>query len=187
MPRSDPVQICRATRCQPWLIGLVLAAGCAHSQTDLQDTLARRVMPVGVGERTSTTQTEGSSDDRPRMDATVRPAAGSAPAQGAETRSESDRSPPLPPAIEGPPPGGDRDRSPSPAISSARDPDEAALDAVAATGEPLALPEAIQLAFRSQPRLRAQAREHRAGAGPPGDRGIDLPADRRGVRERGRV
>ena len=51
---------------------------------------------------------------------------------------------------------GDRDRSPSPAISSARDPDEAALDAVAATGEPLALPEAIHLAFRYQPRLRAQ-------------------------------
>ena len=156
MPRSDPVQICRAARCQPWLIGLVLAAGCAHSQTDLQETLARRVMPVGVGERKSTSQTEGGADDRPRMDATVRPAADSPPAQGAETRSESDRSPPLPPAIEGPPPGGDRDRSPSPAISSAREPDEAALDAVAATGEPLALPEAIQLAFRSQPRLRAQ-------------------------------
>ena len=82
MPRSDPVQIYRAARCQPWLIGLVLAAsspvrtrrccpcqpwliglvlaaGCADSQTDLQDTLARRVMPVGVGERKSTSQTEG--------------------------------------------------------------------------------------------------------------------------------
>ena len=36
------------------------------------------------------------------------------------------------------------------------DSDEATLDAIAATGKPLTLPEAIDLAFRSQPRLRAQ-------------------------------
>src|SRR5262249_39179886 len=36
------------------------------------------------------------------------------------------------------------------------DADETALDAIAATGKPLTLPEAIDLAFHSQPRLRAQ-------------------------------
>jgi outer membrane protein TolC len=36
------------------------------------------------------------------------------------------------------------------------DSDEATLDAIAASGQPLTLPEAIDLAFRSQPRLRAQ-------------------------------
>ena len=41
-------------------------------------------------------------------------------------------------------------------VSSECDSDEATLDAIAASGKPLTLPEAIDLAFRSQPRLRAQ-------------------------------
>ena len=39
-----------------------------------------------------------------------------------------------------------------------RDSDDAALDAIAANGQPLALPDAIKLAFRFQPRLRASLR-----------------------------
>ena len=50
----------------------------------------------------------------------------------------------------------DSDRPPSPATSLPSDSDEATLDAIAATGKPLTLPEAIDLAFRLQPRLRAQ-------------------------------
>ena len=47
------------------------------------------------------------------------------------------------------------DRSPPPP-SLPSDSDEAALDAIAASGKPLTLPEAIETAFRFQPRLRAQ-------------------------------
>src|SRR5262249_9343295 len=54
------------------------------------------------------------------------------------------------------PPRGDPDRPAPPATALPGDSDEAALDAIAATGNPLTLPESIDLAFRSQPRLRAQ-------------------------------
>ena len=78
------------------------------------------------------------------------------PVEGTEARTENDRSAPLPPAIEGPPRRSDSDRPSSPATSLPSDSDEATLDAIAATGKPLTLAEAIDLAFRSQPRLRAQ-------------------------------
>jgi outer membrane protein TolC len=49
----------------------------------------------------------------------------------------------------------DSDRSPAePSLPS--DSDQAALDAIVASGKPLTLPEAIDTAFRFQPRLRAQ-------------------------------
>ena len=41
-------------------------------------------------------------------------------------------------------------------MSLPSDSDDAALDAIAANGQPLALPDAIKYAFRLQPRLRAQ-------------------------------
>src|SRR5262249_8747329 len=50
----------------------------------------------------------------------------------------------------------DSDRTPTSGNSLPSDSDEAALDAIAASGKPLSLPEAIQHAFRFQPRLRAQ-------------------------------
>src|SRR5262249_37218807 len=69
---------------------------------------------------------------------------------------EKDRPPPPPPALEGLPPRSDADRASSPGTSLPSDSDEATLDAIAARGQPLTLPEAIDLAFRTQPRLRAQ-------------------------------
>jgi outer membrane protein TolC len=62
----------------------------------------------------------------------------------------------LPPAIEPPRAAAALDSPRTPGSSLPFDPDAAALDAVAATGKPLTLPEAIALAFRAQPRLRAQ-------------------------------
>ena len=86
----------------------------------------------------------------------MRLAAASQPGQATEARTENDRAGPLPPAIEGPPRRSESDRPPSPGTSLPSDSDEATLEAIAASGKPLTLPEAIDLAFRSQPRLRAQ-------------------------------
>jgi len=151
MPRSNPFH---GFGHQAWLIGLVLVTGCAQSRTDLQDTLARRVMPDEVTRGQSSSRGEGKGD-RATTDANVRPAVAPQPGQGAEARSDGDRSNPLPPAIGEPPRRGNSDRSsPAPALPS--DSDEAALDAIAASGKPLTLPEAIDMAFRFQPHLRAQ-------------------------------
>jgi outer membrane protein TolC len=156
MPPSDPFHAFHAARCQPWLIGLMLLTGCAHSPSDLQETLAQRVMPLQVAAGRPTSQPEIKADAKATKDATVRPAAVSQPGQGAEARSENDRPTPFPPALEVPATRVDAALSPTPAAALPSDSDEAALDAIAAAGNPLTLPEAIELAFRYQPRLHAQ-------------------------------
>jgi len=111
-------------------------------------------MPGESATSQPTNRAEGKTD-RATTDVKVRPAVAPQPGQGAEARSEGDRSNPLPPAIGEPPRRGNSDRSsPAPALPS--DSDEAALDAIAASGKPLTLPEAIDMAFRFQPHLRAQ-------------------------------
>ena len=151
MPRSNPSH---GLRRQAWLIGLVLVTGCAQSRTDLQDTLARRVMPDEVTSGQSTSRDEGKGD-RATTDANVRPAAAAQPGPGAQARSEGDRSSAIPPAIVEPPQRRNSDHS-SPAPSLPSDSDQATLEAIAASGKPLTVSEAIDVAFRSQPRLRAQ-------------------------------
>jgi outer membrane protein TolC len=111
-------------------------------------------MPGEVATSQPTSRPEGKGD-RATTDAKVKPAAAAQPGQGAEARSEGDRSSPLPPAIGEPPQRANSDRSPTaPALPS--DSDETALDAITASGKPLTLPEAIEMAFRFQPQLRAQ-------------------------------
>ena len=151
MPRSNPSH---GLRRQAWLIGLVLVTGCAQSRTDLQDTLARRVMPDEVASGQSTSRDEGKGD-RATTDANVRPAAAAQPGPGAQARSEGDRSSAIPPAIVEPPQRTNSDHS-SPAPSLPSDSDQATLEAIAASGKPLTVSEAIDVAFRAQPRLRAQ-------------------------------
>ena len=162
MPRSNPSH---GLRHQAWLIGLVLVTGCAQSRTDLQDTLARRVIPDEVASGQSTSRDEGKGD-RATTDANVRPAAAAQPGPGAEARqrddrsavqpgSEGDRSSAIPPAIVEPPQRRNSDHS-SPAPSLPSDSDQATLEAIAASGKPLTVSEAIDVAFRAQPRLRAQ-------------------------------
>ena len=151
MPRSNPSH---GLRRQAWLIGLVLVTGCAQLRTDLQDTLARRVMPDEVTSGQLTSRDEGKGD-RATTDANVRPAAAAQPGPGAQARSEGDRSSAIPPAIVEPPQRTNSDHS-SPAPSLPSDSDQATLEAIAASGKPLTVSEAIDVAFRSQPRLRAQ-------------------------------
>jgi outer membrane protein TolC len=153
MPRANAIQ---AFCGRSLLSGLVLATGCAHSQTDLQDRLARRVVPSATEPVPSANPVEGRTSDRPTADGRVRLAGASQPGQSTEARKGDDRTAPLPPAIAEPPRRSGSDRPSSPATSLPSDSDEATLDAIAANGKPLTLPEAIALAYRSQPRLRAQ-------------------------------
>jgi outer membrane protein TolC len=83
------------------------------------------------------------------------PAAAAAPDQKPGRSSGGAEANGLPPAI------GEPRREASPVASSSApalpgDSDEEALDAITASGKPLTLPEAIDAAFRFQPRLRAQ-------------------------------
>jgi len=144
------------------MAGLGLVAGCAHSQTDIYDRLPSQVAPSETNEGRSTSQARINGSDKATKDALVRPAATSQPEQAPElhqapaTQRATDRSvPPLPvpatpreSAASGP-------ASSTPAALPA-DSDEAALEAVIASGQPLAIPEAIHMAFRFQPRLQAQ-------------------------------
>ena len=141
--------------CHPfWVIGLLLTTGCAQSAANLQDAIARRVTSDEVA--TSQAMNRGErTGDRASTDAKVMPASAAQPGQGPEARSGGGRTSALPLAIGEPPRGANSERSsPAPALPS--DSDEAALDAIAASGKPLTLPEAIDTAYRFQPRLRAQ-------------------------------
>src|SRR5271157_5238615 len=169
MPRSSPFH---GFGNQVWLIGLVLVTGCAQSRSDLQDTLARRVMPDEVANGQTTSRDEGKGD-RATTDANVKPAVAAQPGPGtearsegdrsktvqpgpgAQARSEGDRSSAMPPAIVEPTQRRNSDHS-SPAPSLPSDSDQATLEAIAASGKPLTVSEAIDVAFRAQPRLRAQ-------------------------------
>jgi outer membrane protein len=153
MPRTNPIQ---AFCCRASLSGLVLAMGCAHSQTDLQDRLSRRVVHSATEPVPSANPVEGRTSVRPTADGSVRLAGASQPGQSTEARTGNDLTTPLPPAIAGPPRPSGSDRPSSRMTSLPSDSDEATLDAIAANGKPLTLPEAIDLAYRTQPRLRAQ-------------------------------
>jgi outer membrane protein len=158
MPQSSGYRAFHTMRRCSWLIGLVLATGCAHSPSDLRDRLARRAVAVEVdaGRETSRPELQAEASDRTTRDTRVQLATTAQPGQRTEGRVENDRSGPLPSAIEAPPRRSESDRPPSPGPSLPSDSDEATLDAIAATGKPLTLPEAINLAFGLQPRLRAQ-------------------------------
>ena len=77
------------------------------------------------------------------------------PGPGAQARSEGGRSSTMPPAIVEPPKRRNSDDS-LPATALPSDSDQATLEAIAASGKPLTVSEAIDAAFRFQPRLRAQ-------------------------------
>jgi outer membrane protein len=141
-----------------WLLGLNFAMGCAHEQTDLRDDLAVQPAPAeSAGAR---------QDSRKAVLAEVKPL----PSDSMVSRTQASRevdgrkaapggtdSTDLPPALEGAAPMTSLVRQPAtPATSLIESPESAELDAIAASGRPLSLPEAIALAFRHQPRLRAQ-------------------------------
>jgi outer membrane protein TolC len=145
-----------AVRRGVWVLALALATGCAHSQTDLQNSLTQRVVAVEAGVDQSKSRSEITAAERMTNDAMVQPAAGSQPGQATATQTPVDRSvPPLPlPAT--PPASANLGSVVSTSAALPADSDEAALEAVIASGQPLAVPEAIRMAFRFQPRLHAQ-------------------------------
>ena len=156
MPRSKPFCGYGGVHRHLWLIGLVLATGCAHPRTEVQDSLARRVTPVEVGVARPTSRPRVTANERPTSDAKVQPAVAIQPGQAPEARTDPDRSNSLPPALEAPPNHSNPRRSIPSATSLPSDSNEAALDAITAAGKPVSVVEAIKLAFRYQPRLRAQ-------------------------------
>jgi outer membrane protein TolC len=160
MPRRVPSNLVYRPA---WLIGLVMIAGCVHSQTDLAGRLASRVNPPDVGPASPASETEVKATKPTATDTTVRPAVTLKARDRTDSRREDGQAAPLPPAIIPPPRRVNSDRGGANGASLPSDSDEAVLDAIAASGKPLSLPEAIQQAFRLQPRLRAQL-EHIAEA-----------------------
>ena len=167
----------RTIRCQSWLIGLVLATGCTCSQTDIRDRLVQRITPVEVDAGQSTSPADAKASGGAWKDTKVRLADASQPGQGIDIRKAIDGSTPLPAALEGSPTRDEPRPPPAPATPLPSDGDEAALDAIAAAGKPMTLPEAITLAFRHQPRC-SPARKHRTGPRAAADRVFDVPAHR---------
>jgi outer membrane protein TolC len=132
-----------------WPIALVLATGCVHQRAHLEDALARAVGPAS-----SSGQDKGFGSDGPPKDGMIRPA--SAAKSDVEARDQPEQRAPLPPAIVAPSPRVETNRSDPPATSLPGDSDQATLEAIAATGKVVTLADAVNLAFRHQPRLRAQ-------------------------------
>ena len=140
-------------------------------ETDLQDRLLDGCMPAevdarpvdepisGEGQRAGGDGREGAAGRWPRNQV-----------KGPEARPESDRSNPLPPAIAEPPRAGDPDRSLVPHCLFPSDSDEAALDAIAANGKPLTLPEAIETGVSLSTPAACPARNHRQARGLAADR-----------------
>src|SRR5262249_10910937 len=156
MPRSVGHLGFRTIRRSAWLIAIAFTIGCAHSNPGLRDRLTRRVVPTEVDAVRSTSPPEPKTSDRAAKDTRVRIAAYSQPGQGIEAHTQDDRAGPLPSAIEAPPRRLDSDQPSAPGTALRSASDEAPLAAIAASGKPLTLPDAIDLAFRTQPRLRAQ-------------------------------
>ncbi|MEA2630678.1 MAG: hypothetical protein QOE66_897 [Chloroflexota bacterium] len=141
----------------PWLCALALTTGCTHPQTDVRDALARRIAREEVGEGKSGPRERAVGAVGPTTaDAMVRPAGASQTEGGRRAPPEGRGATDLPPAIEGTIPAAGLAPPGSPGPSSPANPDAAELDAIAASGRPMTLPEAIGMAFRYQPRLRAQ-------------------------------
>ena len=153
MTRSNTFSVSRG---RSFLLALVLTSGCAHSTTDLRDSLDQRIKPVEGDAARPTSQPQSKASDSPPEDAKVRPAATSQPLQATAANKDEAQSTPLPAALDRTSRPPDSNRPSTPAMPLPKDSDEASLDEIAATGKPLTLPEAIKLAFRYQPRLRAQ-------------------------------
>ena len=153
MPRWDKT---RAVVCGAWLVALLLGGGCAHSEIALREQLANRVMPVEGGSGESSIQHENRTVEHSKKDAAVRPTVVPQASQGSRTQPETERASSLPAAIIPPPRRVNSDQMPPTTVALPGDSDEAAFDAMTAAGKPLPLDDAIQHAFRLQPRLRAQ-------------------------------
>ena len=183
MTRSSTFRVSRA---RSFLIALVLTSGCAHSTAAIRDSLDQRIKPVEGDTASPTSQPQSKASHSPPQDVKVRPAATSQPLQATAANKDEAQSTPLPAALDRTSRPTDSNKPSTPAMPLPKDSDEASLDEIAATGKPLTLPEAIKLAFRFQPRLRAQV-EHVAQARGAADCIFDVLADGRRELRRWRV
>ncbi len=118
-----------AKRCPAWMIGLVFASGCAHSQTDIQNRVARRAVPIEIGVDQSKSRADGTAGDRATKDSMVRTAAATQPEQATATQRANERAVPVPPVPAIPPSSEVAVPSASTAATLPSDSDDAALDA----------------------------------------------------------
>jgi outer membrane protein len=153
MTRSSTFSVSRG---RSFLLVLILTSGCAHSTTDLRDSLEQRIKPVEGDAARPTSQPQSSASDPPPKDAKVQPTVVSQPLPANAVNKQEAQSTPLPAALDRASLPPNSDRPSTPAMPLPKDSDEASLDEIAATGKPLTLPEAVKLAFRYQPRLHAQ-------------------------------
>jgi outer membrane protein TolC len=123
---------------------------------DLEEVLSRRAVPAEAVSGASANRPNGGAKGRPSADDSLRRASASQEGQEARSRPGGDNSVPLPSAIDRPRQTGEPISLPLSAETLPGDSDEAALDTIAAAGKPLTLNQAIDAAFRLQPRLRAQ-------------------------------
>ena len=185
MTRSNTFSVSRG---RSFLLALVLTSGCAHSTTDLRDSLDQRIKPVEGDAARPTSQPQSKASDSPRADAKVRPAAASQPLpataankdEAQSTRTTSSTRPPV--ALRRIQTGHRLLRRHYPRI-----PTKPASTKLQRPANPLTLPEAIKLAFRYQPRLRAQVENVAQARGAAADCILDVPANGRRELRRRRV
>lgn len=118
-----------------WLLALALAPGCAHTQTDVRETLARRIAPGDGIEAGPGPQESPSKSVAPATaDTMVRPTSAARPEGMPGAAPEARGGTNLPPAIEGATPSAGLAHPRPPAIGSPVSPDAAELDAITAAG-----------------------------------------------------
>jgi outer membrane protein TolC len=139
-----------------WLVGLLLVAGCAHSQVELREQLANRVLAVEGGNGDPSSMAEAKAVKHSKTDAAVKPTFASQTSRGAQSQPEGERARSLPAAIIPPPRQVDSEQPSGPESQLPDDSNQATLEAIAASGKPLPLHDAIRHAYQLQPRLRAQ-------------------------------
>ena len=164
MRRSDPCRAFREVFRQSWLIALTSRPG-VHIWT----VISRIGLHGESAGRTRSRSGDGpASREGPRPGDVGRERAASrcgTTSSRKRSGTPNDRSSALPPALIGPPRRLDTDRRAPHCKSLPSDSDDATFDAIAANGKPVSLPEAIKLAFRHQPRLRAQLESIAQAAG----------------------
>ena len=152
------------------LIGLAVATGCAHSQTDLQDRLSQRVTLAEASAARSSSKDAVNAVRRESKDATVQPAVALQPSERSQALSQTDRKAPLPPAIIPPPRRVDSDQVPPTAVSLPSDSDEAALDAMTAAWQAAAARRGDPARLSTATTVACSARKHRSGPRTAADR-----------------
>ena len=139
-----------------WLIGVVVTAGCVQPDSDLRSRLADRVLPVDSRAGNRPTVAADKAFTQASKDAAVQPAGASQPTGRSPSGPESEQPSSLPAAIIPPPRRVDSGQLKQSENRLPEDSNQTTLEAIAASGKPLPLHDAVHLAHRLQPRLRAQ-------------------------------